>query len=118
MGEKYIETDTTEIPIDLLKVDDNLSKEEIRERLINIRKLNYELRESNDCLRKELETAKKCGERALNRCEELEAKNKRLVEEHNQQNGNIQALNITLDVIMDRYSDIRKRLCRMNRDGE
>lgn len=118
MSEKYTEIDETEIPIDLLKVDDNLSKEEIRERLINIRKLNYELRKSNDCLRKELETAKKCGERALNRCEELEAKNKRLVEEHNQQNGNVQALNITLDVIMDRYSDIRKRLCRMNRDGE
>ena len=116
MIEKYIEIDTTGMPIDLLKVDNNLSKEEIQKRLINLRKSNYKLTEENDCLRKEIEIAKKCGEKALQRCEELEAKNKRLVEEHNKQNGNIQALNIALDVIVDRYSSIRKKL--LDRDGE
>lgn len=40
------------------------------------------------------------------------------VEEHNRQNGTIQALNITLDVITDRYSNLRKRLCRTDKGGE
>lgn len=45
-------------------------------------------------------------------------KNKRLVEEHNRQNGTIQALNIALDVITDRYSNLRKRLCRTGKGCE
>ena len=52
------------------------------------------------------------------RSTELIEKNKRLVEEHNRQNGTIQALNIALDVITDRYSNLRKRLCRTDKGGE
>lgn len=53
--------------------------------------------------------------------EMLKEKNEYLqkeVEEHNRQNGTIQALNIALDVITDRYSNLRKRLCRTGKGGE
>lgn len=33
-------------------------------------------------------------------------------------NETIQALNIALDVITDRYSNLRKRLCRTDKGGE
>lgn len=74
--------------------------------------------EKNEYLQKEVENAKVVGERALCEVQELIAKNKRLVEEHNRQNGTIQALNIALDVITDRYSNLRKRLCRTGKGGE
>lgn len=64
------------------------------------------------------ENEKVVGERALCEVQELIAKNKRLVEEHNRQNGTIQALNIALDVITDRYSNLRKRLCITGKGGE
>ena len=79
---------------------------------------NETLKEKNEYLQKEVENAKVVGERALCEVQELIAKNKRLVEEHNRQNGTIQALNIALDVITDRYSNLRKRLCRTDKDGE
>lgn len=79
---------------------------------------NETLKEKNEYLQKEVEDAKAVGERALCEVQELIAKNKRLVEEHNRQNGTIQALNITLDVITDRYSNLRKRLCRTDKGGE
>lgn len=74
--------------------------------------------EKNEYLQKEVEDAKAVGERALCEVQELIEKNKRLVEEHNRQNGTIQALNIALDVITDRYSNLRKRLCRTGKGGE
>ena len=79
---------------------------------------NETLKEKNKYLQKEVEDAKACGERALREVKELTAKNKRLVEEHNRQNGTIQALSIALDVIADRYSNVRKRLCRVDKGGE
>lgn len=64
----------------------------------------------------------------MRRANELEEENEKLkekneylqkeVEEHNRQNGTIQALNIALDVITDRYSNLRKRLCRTGKGGE
>lgn len=77
-----------------------------------------EPKEKNEYLQKEVEDAKAVGERALREVQELTEKNKRLVEEHNRQNGTIQALNIALDVITDRYSNLRKRLCRTGKGGE
>ena len=73
---------------------------------------------SEMCIRDRVEDAKTVGERALCEEQELIEKNKRLVEEHNRQNGTIQALNIALDVITDRYSNLRKRLCRTDKGGE
>lgn len=105
----------TTIPADVIP-ESNVA-EFIRE----ARKLEEEnemLKEKNEYIIKEIEDAKACAERALCECKELIAKNKRLTEEHNRQNGTIQALNIALDVITDRYSNLRKKLCRTDKDGE
>ena len=104
----------TEIPVELNKPDSR-DMEEMQKKLIDMITENEKLKEKNEYLQKEVEDAKAVGERALCEVQELTEKNKRLVEEHNRQNGTIQALNITLDVIADRYSNIRKRLCRQTR---
>lgn len=90
---------------------ENMIKEEMQKKL-------SDMITKNEYLQKEVEDAKTVGERALCEVQELIAKNKRLVEEHNRQNGTIQALNIALDVITDRYSNLRKRLCRTGKGGE
>lgn len=100
----------TEIPVELNKPDSR-DMEEMQKKFID-------MITKNEYLQKEVEDAKAVGERALCEVQELIAKNKRLVEEHNRQNGAIQALNIALDVITDRYSNIRKRLCRTGKGGE
>lgn len=105
----------TEIPADGIPVHD---MEDVRRKLINIRAENEKLKEKNEYLQKEIEDVKTCAERALREVKELTAKNKRMAEEHNRQNGTIQALNIALDVITDRYSNLRKRLCRTGKGGE
>lgn len=105
----------TEIPADRIPGHD---MEDVRRKLINIRAENEKLKEKNEYLQKEVEDAKAVGERALCEVQGLIAKNKRLVEEHNRQNGTIQALNIALDVITDRYSNLRKRLCRTGKGCE
>lgn len=107
-------TETTE---DMIKAD-KMREEEMQKKLIDMRIKNEKLKEKNEYLQKEVEDAKAVGERALCEVQELIAKNKRLVEEHNRQNGTIQALNITMDVITDRYSNIRKKLCRTGKGGE
>lgn len=107
-------TETTE---DMIKAD-KMREEEMQKKLIDMRIKNEKLKEKNEYLQKEVEDAKAVGERALCEVQELIAKNKRLVEEHNRQNGTIQALNITMDVITDRYSNLRKRLCRTGKGGE
>ena len=71
--------------------------EEMQKKLIDMRIKNEKLKEKNEYLQKEVEDAKAVGERAL--CE-------------------VQALNITLDVITDRYSNLRKKLCRTGKGGE
>lgn len=95
-----------------------MREEEMQKKLIDMITKNEKLKEKNEYLQKEVENAKVVGERALCEVQELIAKNKRLVEEHNRQNGTIQALNIALDVITDRYSNLRKRLCRTDKGGE
>ena len=90
----------------------------IMRRANELKEENEKLKEKNEYLQKEVEDAKAVGERALCEVQELIEKNKRLVEEHNRKNGTIQALNIALDVITDRYSNIRKRLCRIDKGGE
>lgn len=112
MIETYAET--TE---DMIK-EDKMRVEEMQKKLIDMLIKNEKLKEKNEYLQKEVEDAKAVGERALCEVQELTAKNKRLVEEHNRQNGTIQALNIALDVITDRYSNLRKRLCRTGKGGE
>lgn len=107
-------TETTE---DMIKAD-KMREEEMQKKLIDMRIKNEKLKEKNEYLQKEVEDAKAVGERALCEVQELIGKNKRLVEEHNRQNGTIQALNIALDVITDRYSNLRKRLCRTDKGGE
>lgn len=104
---------------------ENMIKEEMQKKLIDmitknekLKENNEKLKEKNEYLQKEVEDAKAVGERALCEVQELIEKNKRLVEEHNRQNGTIQALNIALDVITDRYSNLRKRLCRTGKGGE
>lgn len=72
---------------------ENMIKEEMQKKLIDMITKNEKLKEKNEYLQKE-------------------------VEEHNRQNGTIQALNIALDVITDRYSNLRKRLCRTGKGGE
>lgn len=109
-GERMIETYAETI--------ENMIKEEMQKKLGDMITKNEKLKEKNEYLQKEVEDAKAVGERALCEVQELIAKNKRLVEEHNRQNGTIQALNIALDVITDRYSNLRKRLCRTGKDGE
>lgn len=109
IGEKTI------IPADVIPESDIAP---IMRRANEIKEENEKLKEKNEYLQKEVENAKVVGERALCEVQELIAKNKRLVEEHNRQNGTIQALNIALDVITDRYSNLRKRLCRTNKGGE
>lgn len=94
---------------DMIKVD-KMREEEMQKKLIDMRIKNEKLKEKNEYLQKEVEDAKAVGERALCEVQELIAKNKRLAEEHNRQNGTIQALNIALDVITDRYSNLRKRM--------
>ena len=107
----------TEIPVELNKPDLR-DMEEMQKKLIDMITKNEKLKEKNEYLQKEVEDAKAVGERALCEVQELIAKNKRLVEEHNRQTGKIQALNIALDVITDRYSNLRKRLCRTGKGGE
>lgn len=107
----------TEIPVELNKPDSR-DMEEMQKKLIDMITKNEKLKKKNEYLQKEVEDAKTVGERALCEVQELIAKNKRLVEEQNRQNGTIQALNIALDVITDRYSNLRKRLCRTDKGGE
>ena len=109
IGEKTI------IPADVIPESDIAP---IMRRANELKEENEMLKEKNEYLQKEVEDAKAVGERALCEVQELIAKNKRLVEEHNRQNGTIQALNIALDVITDRYSNLRKRLCRTGKGGE
>lgn len=109
IGEKTI------IPADVIPESDIAP---IMRRANELKEENEKLKEKNEYLQKEVENAKTVGERALCEVQELTEKNKRLVEEHNRQNGTIQALNIALDVITDRYSNLRKRLCRTGKDGE
>lgn len=107
----------TEIPVELKKPDSR-DMEEMQKKIIDMITKNEKLKEKNEYLQKEVEDAKAVGERALCEVQELIEKNKRLVEDHNRQNGTIQALNIALDVITDRYSNLRKRLCRTDKGGE
>lgn len=109
IGEKTI------IPADVIPESDIAP---IMRRANELKEENEKLKEKNEYLQKEVEDAKAVGERALCEVQELIAKNKKLVEEHNRQNGTIQALNIALDVITDRYSNIRKKLCRTGKGGE
>lgn len=109
IGEKTI------IPADVIPESDIAP---IMRRANELKEENKTLKEKNEYLQKEVENAKVVGERALCEVQELIAKNKRLVEEHNRQNGTIQALNIALDVITDRYSNLRKRICRTDKGGE
>lgn len=109
IGEKTI------IPADVITKNDIAL---IMRRANELEEENKTLKEKNKHLQKEVEDAKAVGERALCEVQGLIAKNKRLVEEHNRQNGTIQALNIALDVITDRYSNLRKRLCRTGKGGE
>lgn len=109
IGEKTI------IPADVIPKSDIAP---IIRRANELKEENETLKEKNEYLQKEVEDAKAVGERALCEVQELITKNKRLVEEHNRQNGTIQALNIALDVITDRYSNLRKRLCRTGKGGE
>ena len=109
IGEKTI------IPADVIPESDIAP---IMRRANELKEENEMLKEKNEYLQKEVEDAKAVGERALCEVQELIEKNKRLVEEHNRQNGTIQALNIALDVITDRYSNVRKRLCRTGKGGE
>lgn len=109
IGEKTI------IPADVIPESDIAP---ILRRANELKEENEKLKEKNEYLQKEVEDAKAVGERALCEVQELIEKNKRLVEEHNRQNGTIQALNIALDVITDRYSNLRKRLCRTSKGGE
>lgn len=109
IGEKTI------IPADVIPESDIAP---IMRRANELKEENEKLKEKNEYLQKEVENAKAVGERALCEVQELIEKNKRLVEEHNRQNGTIQALNIALDVITDRYSNLRKRLCRTGKGGE
>lgn len=109
IGEKTI------IPADIIPESDIAP---IMRRANELKEENEKLKEKNEYLQKEVENAKVVGERALCEVQELIEKNKRLVEEHNRQNGTIQALNIALDVITDRYSNLRKRLCRTDKGGE
>lgn len=107
----------TEIPVELNKPDQR-DMEEMQKKLIDMIAKNEKLKEKNEYLQKEVENAKAVEKRALCEVQELITKNKRLVEEHNRQNGTIQALNIALDVITDRYSNLRKKLCRTGKCGE
>lgn len=109
IGEKTI------IPADVIPESDIAP---IMRRANELKEENEKLKEKNEYLQKEVEDAKAVGEWALCEVQELIEKNKRLVEEHNRQNGTIQALNIALDVITDRYSNLRKRLCRTGKGGE
>lgn len=109
IGEKTI------IPSDVIPESDIAP---IMKRANELKEENEKLKEKNEYLQKEVENAKAVGERALCEVQELTKKNKRLVEEHNRQNGTIQAFNIALDVITDRYSNLRKRLCRTDKGGE
>lgn len=109
IGEKTI------IPADVIPESDIAP---ITRRANELEEENEKLKEKNEYLQKEVEDAKAVEKRALCEVQELIAKNKRLVEEHNRQNGTIQALNIALDVITDRYSNLRKRLCRTGKGGE
>lgn len=107
----------TEATENMIKAN-KMREEEIQKKLIDMITKNEKLKEKNEYLQKEVEDAKAVGERALCEVQELTKKNKRLVEEHNRQNGTIQALNIALDVITDRYSNLRKRLCGTGKGGE
>lgn len=109
IGEKTI------IPADVIPESDIAP---IMRRANELKEENEKLKEKNEYLQKEVEDAKAVEKRALCEVQELIEKNKRLVEEHNRQNGTIQALNIALDVITDRYSNLRKRLCRTDKGGE
>ena len=113
-GERMI-GEKTIIPADVIPESDIAP---IMRRANELKEENEKLKEKNEYLQKEVEGAKAVEKRALCEVQELIEKNKRLVEEHNRQNGTIQALNIALDVITDRYSNIRKKLCRTGKGGE
>lgn len=102
---------------DMIKAN-KMREEEMQKKLIDMITKNEKLKEKNEYLQKEVEDAKAVEKRALCEVQELIEKNKRLVEEHNRQNGTIQALNIVLDVITDRYSNLRKKLYRTGKGGE
>lgn len=97
---------------------ENMIKEEMQKKLSDMIAKNEKLKEKNEYLQKEVEDAKAVEKRALCEVQELIEKNKRLVEEHNRQNGTIQTLNIALDGITGRYSNLRKKLCRTGKGGE
>ena len=80
---------------DMIK-SDKMREEEMQKKLIDMITKNEKLKEKNEYLQKEVEDAKAVGERALCEVQELIAKNKKLVEEHNRQNGTIQALQVQL----------------------
>lgn len=109
IGEKTV------IPADVIPESDIAV---IMRKANELKEENETLKEKNAYLSKEIEDVKACAARALCEVKELTAKNKRMAEEHNRQNGTIQALNIALDVITDRYSNLRKRLCRTGKGGE
>lgn len=92
---------------DMIKAN-KMREEEMQKKLIDMITKNEKLKEKNEYLQKEVEDAKAVEKRALCEVQELIEKNKRLVEEHN----------IALDVITDRYSNLRKRLCRTDKGGE
>lgn len=81
----------TEIPVELNKPGSR-DVEEMQKELIDMIAKNEKLKEKNEYLQKEVEDAKAVEKRALCEVQELIAKNKRLVEERNRQNGTIQAL--------------------------
>lgn len=97
IGEKTI------IPADVIPESDIAP---IMRRANELEEENEKLKEKNEYLQKEVEDAKAVGERALCEVQELIEKK------------TIQALNIALDVITDRYSKLRKRLCRTGKGGE
>ena len=102
---------------DMIKAN-KMREEEMQKKLIDMIIKNDKLKEPTDYLQNAGADAKDVEKRALCEVQELIEKNKRLVEEHNRQNGTIQALNIALDAITDRYSNLRKRLCRTGKGGE
>ena len=83
-GERMIETYT--------EATEDMIKEEMQKKLSDMITKNEKLKEKNEYLQKEVEDAKAVGEQALCKVQELIAKNKRLVEEHNRQNGTIQSV--------------------------
>lgn len=70
-GERMIET--------YAEKTENMIKEEMQKKLVDMITKNDKLKEKNEYLQKEVEDAKAVGERALCEVQELIAKNNRLV---------------------------------------